>query len=116
MLAFVLNGSGHLRLLYNVVRVLLDAIRLRSLVEREFASSPALVALGKRTVVTVRMQRGMRMKPGNSGCSSGGIFQIIYPPKQKKFAIGYVIWITIFAIYIGRVQTVQMAIGWVQDV
>lgn len=45
MLAFILNGSGHLRLLYNVVRVLLDAVRLRSLVERELASSPALVAL-----------------------------------------------------------------------
>ena len=53
MLAPVLNGTGHLWLLYNVVRVLLDAVRLWSLMEREFASSPALVSLRQGAVITV---------------------------------------------------------------
>lgn len=34
-------------------------------------------------------------------------------PEQKKFAIDDVVWVTIFTIYMGRVQ---MAVGRVQDV
>ena len=124
MLALVLDGSGHLRLLYNVVRVLLDAVRFRSLMEREFASSPALVAVWQGTVITGRRvgegaQKKMRIE-SKGRLISGSCPRIdqstSHLPEQKKFAISDVIWITIFAIYMGRVQPVQMAVGRVQDV